>query len=42
MNTFTKAWLCIVIPVWAIGIYLAKTYNYMEMVEPLRSAWEPW
>lgn len=42
MNTCTKAWLFIIILGLAIGIYLAETYNYMEMVEPRRYGWEPW
>ncbi|WP_447964163.1 hypothetical protein [Nitrospira sp. Ecomares 2.1] len=42
MNALTKAWLFIAILGLAIGIYLAETYNYIEMVEPLRYGWEPW
>lgn len=42
METVTRAWLFIVILGLATGIYLAETYNYIEMVESVRYTWEPW
>jgi len=42
MKTVTGAWLLIVNFDLAIGIYLAQTYNYIEMVEAVRDRWEPW